>query len=380
MNAVLLVDDERDFADLLAERLTARGFQVKTAYDGEEALRLAADGEIDVAVLDVNLPGMDGLEVLRELKKVKPQAEALMLTGQRDLATAIQGMKLGATDYLVKPVPIERLTEAILRAQERREERLEGQRMAETAKMAALGRMAEGVAHEINNPVNTMLSLTGWLEDLANELAGTRPKDGPDAAVLREMLDAAAKMREHGRRVKDITAQLLCLCHPEQQQRPADRASAQIDLGGLLDGQLAARRARAEASGVRTVSRLPGDLPALALPPAAMNADLPGADLATALGNILDNALDAMPTGGELRISASRAEHHVRIEIEDTGQGILPVHLPRVFEPFFSTKQVGQGTGLGLSVAYGTVRAMGGDIDISSTPGQGTRVLVSLPC
>jgi two-component system, NtrC family, sensor kinase len=172
MNAVLLVDDERDFADLLAERLQARGFQVKTAYDGEEALRLAAELELDVAVLDVNLPGIDGLSLLRELKKLKPQVEALMLTGQNDLATAVAGMKLGASDYLVKPVPIERLAEAILRAQDRREERLEGLRMGETAKMAALGQMAEGVAHEINNPVNTMVSLAGWLEDLVGDLRG----------------------------------------------------------------------------------------------------------------------------------------------------------------------------------------------------------------
>lgn len=384
MNAVLLVDDERDFADLLAERLAARGFQVKTAYDGEEALRLAAEGELDVAVLDVHLPGLDGLEVLRRLKELRPQAEALMLTGQRDLATAIEGMKLGATDYLVKPVPIERLAEAIARAQDRREERLEARRMAETAKMAALGRMAEGVAHEINNPVNTMLSLAGWLEDLARDLAQARsPADGEGrAAALGEMLDATAKMREHGLRVKGITARLLCLCHPEAQPpRPAKGTAAQLDLAALLAGLLAARRPRAEAAGVRASLSPAPDLPPLALPPAASLAGgLPGADLAAALGGILDNALDAMPGGGELRISASRAEHHARIEIVDTGRGILPAHLPRVFEPFFSTKEVGRGTGLGLSVAYGTVRALGGDIDIASAPGRGTRVLVTLPC
>ena len=78
MNAVLLVDDERDFADALAERLQARGFRVTTAYDGEDALRLAAGLDFDVAVLDVNLPGMDGLALLRELRALRPQAEALM--------------------------------------------------------------------------------------------------------------------------------------------------------------------------------------------------------------------------------------------------------------------------------------------------------------
>lgn len=398
MNAVLLVDDERDFADLLAERLQARGFQVRTAYDGEEALRLAAEHELDVAVLDVNMPGLDGLAVLRELKKRKPQAEALMLTGQRDLATAIQGMKLGATDYLVKPVPIEKLVEAILRAQDRREERLEGQRMAETAKMAALGHMAEGVAHEINNPVNTMVSLAGWLEDLATDLAesltaelerapgsAAGPASGQAAASptaphgdsLGEMLAAARKMREHGQRVKGITAKLLCLCHkPETSPAAAEAKGAGLDIGLLLQELLDERKARADEAGVRLLPAIPADLPGLALPPAG----LPGADLGTALGNILDNALDAMPGGGQLWIIAAARGHELHIEMEDTGHGILPAHLPRVFEPFFSTKDVGQGTGLGLSVSYGTIKALGGDIELSSQPGQGARVLVVLPC
>jgi Signal transduction histidine kinase regulating C4-dicarboxylate transport system len=382
MNAVLLVDDERDFADLLAERLQARGFTVNTAYDGEDALRLAAGIEVDVAVLDVNLPGIDGLSLLRELKKLKPHVEALMLTGQNDLATAVAGMKLGASDYLVKPVPIERLAEAILRAQDRREERLEGLRMAETAKMAALGQMAEGVAHEINNPVNTMVSLAGWLEDLVEDLRAelaAQSQAEAKATTLGEMRDSARKMREHGQRVREITAKLLCLCSqgkgPARASAPA-AADAALDLRALLLALLEARQPRLDASGVRTRLALPQDLPLLTLPAAG----LPGTDLATALGNILDNALDAMPGGGELALTASVQDREARLEIADTGCGILPAHLPRVFEPFFSTKEVGQGTGLGLSVSYGTVKALGGDIDITCEPGQGTRVTVSLPC
>ncbi|GAB6126824.1 sensor histidine kinase [Humidesulfovibrio idahonensis] len=379
MNAVLLVDDERDFADLLAERLQARGFQVKTAYDGEDALRLAAELELDVAVLDVNLPGIDGLSLLRELKKLKPQVEALMLTGQNDLATAVTGMKLGASDYLVKPVPIERLAEAILRAQDRREERLEGLRMAETAKMAALGQMAEGVAHEINNPVNTMVNLAGWLEDLVGDLRAEMKSSSllpAQAGTLGEMQDSARKMREHGQRCKQITAKLLCLCHKDAATGRAATAEASLDLRALLNGLLAERAERLAASGVQLRAEISTELPLLTLP----TAGLPGTDLSTALGNILDNALDAMPGGGMLTVRATAQNREARIDIEDTGCGILPAHLPRVFEPFFSTKEVGQGTGLGLSVSYGTLKALGGDIDITSQPGQGAKVLVSLPC
>lgn len=360
MNAVLLVDDERDFADLLAERLRARGFDVRTAYDGEEALRLASGGELDVAVLDVGLPGMDGLSLLRELKKLRPQTEALMLTGQNDLATAVAGMKLGASDYLVKPVPIERLTEAIGRAQSRREERLEGLRMAETAKMAALGQMAEGVAHEINNPVNVMVHLAGWMEDLLGDLENAPPE------TLAELKDSLGKIRSHGVRCKEITAKLLCLCR----QGAADRGP--VDLSPLVQELLTQRAPRMEAQGVE---------PSLAHSPSTPVLALPHADMALALGNILDNALDAMPDGGQLWVITRALEGGggVAVEIEDTGHGIKPAHLPRVFEPFFSTKEVGQGTGLGLSVSYGIVKTLGGDILIDSRLDQGTKVVLTLP-
>jgi len=299
MNAVLLVDDERDFADMLAERLRARGFAVETAYDGEEALRLAADGELDVAVLDVNLPGIDGLSLLRELKLIKPQAEALMLTGQNDLATAVAGMKLGATDYLVKPVPIERLVEAIGRAQNRRRERQEGLRMAETAKMAALGHMAEGVAHEINNPVNTMVSLAGWMSDLVGDLRDDlRVTPGGNLssaalATLGEMDQSTAKLKDHGQRCKRITAKLLCLCHKAHAEPAAEPSGIRppVSVAQLVAELLEERRVRMESLGVTAFPAVAPDLPPLRLP--AQN--LPGADLYTALGNILDNALDAMP-------------------------------------------------------------------------------------
>jgi signal transduction histidine kinase len=388
MNAVLLVDDERDFVDLLAQRLSARGFSVRTAYDGEQALALSAGQEPDVAVLDIGLPGMDGLALLAELKRLRPAVEALMLTGQNDLATAVAGMKLGAADYLVKPVPIERLVEAISRAQVRRQERLESYRMAETAKMAALGHMAEGVAHEINNPVNTMASLAGWMGDLAadlreglrGELGGALPKSA--AATLAEMDTSGAKLSEQARRVKAITAKLLCLCHKPRSAslEILPGGGQKVELGKLVGELLEERAARIQAAGITAQASIDPSLPPLMLP----GSGLPGADLATALGNILDNALDAMPGGGRLDISAEALAADIpggsaRIVIADTGHGIPPAHLPRVFEPFFSTREVGQGTGLGLTVSYGTVKSLGGDIEIESAPGKGTHVVVTLP-
>lgn len=291
-------------------------------------------------------------------------------------------------------MPIERLVEAIARAQERRVERLEGLRMAETAKMAALGRMAEGVAHEINNPVNVMVSLAGWMDDLVADLSEQTEKAlGQDnckaADTLLELAQSAAKLHEHGLRVKQTTAKLLCLCHEAQpgagsrsgagaRTRPG-KAEADTDLYALIQGLLAEREQRLAEAQITALPLLATDLPALNMPLSGLSSGPVGANLATALGNILDNALEAMPSGGTLTLAARVEAGEVVITIEDTGRGISPAHLPRIFEPFFSTKEVGLGPGLGLSISYGVIKGLGGDILVDSREGQGTKVLVRLP-
>ncbi len=128
---VLLVDDERDFVEPLSERLTARGFETGTAFGGEEALAKIRDDDWDVVVLDVLMPGMDGTETLREIKQVKPLIEVIMLTGHATVESAIEGMKLGAYDYLMKPTEMQDLTEKIEKAHVRKQDQEERIRQAE---------------------------------------------------------------------------------------------------------------------------------------------------------------------------------------------------------------------------------------------------------
>jgi DNA-binding NtrC family response regulator len=104
---VLLVDDEEDFVTTLAKRLTRRNLEAETAFSGPQALELIKEKDFDVVVLDVKMPGMDGLEVLRLIKDMKPLTEVVMLTGHASIESGIEGMKLGAFDYLMKPVNID---------------------------------------------------------------------------------------------------------------------------------------------------------------------------------------------------------------------------------------------------------------------------------
>ncbi len=113
---VLLVDDEKEFADYAAKRLSARGMQVQIAYDGKSALKLVAAHPVDVVVLDLLMPGMDGFDVFREIKRLRPEAQLIMLSGHVDREAIEQGEALGAVDYIRKPCEFSTLFETIQNA------------------------------------------------------------------------------------------------------------------------------------------------------------------------------------------------------------------------------------------------------------------------
>ena len=122
---ILLVDDEQGFVETMEKRLTKRGIEVKTALSGLAALDALAAGGVEVVVLDVKMPGMDGIETLRRIKTEYPLAEVIMLTGHGTVETAIEGMKLGAYDYLLKPCELEELIDKVKHAAGRRREQEE---------------------------------------------------------------------------------------------------------------------------------------------------------------------------------------------------------------------------------------------------------------
>lgn len=128
---VLLVDDEKDFVETLAQRLEVRGFDVRTCLSGDEALNLVREHEFDVIVLDVLMPGKDGIDTLRDIKIMKPLIHVIMLTGHAMVETAIEGMKLGAYDFIIKPTETTDLLDKITKAHKLKTEHEERIRNAE---------------------------------------------------------------------------------------------------------------------------------------------------------------------------------------------------------------------------------------------------------
>jgi len=361
---VLVVDDERDFADLLAERLRTRGMDVQTAYSGRDALEAARANPPEVVVLDISMPGMSGLEAMEALKAEKPAPEVILLTADNTLGTAVAGMKGGARDYLTKPTDIDTLVAAIGEAEGRRMEALSRQRMSETAKLAALGELATGVAHEINNPVQVMLNEAGWIEEVLN--------DAPlENEIRREILDSLDLIRHQARRCKAITSKLLTL------RCALDARGATTNLPGLVRTLLEAREDRIRHLEVRVRESWDEGMRLY---------QLPASEWEQVLTNVLDNALDAMestdetvPEGHVLTLGGIVKDGELEVTVQDTGCGIDAHLLTRIFEPFFSTKEVGKGIGLGLAICHGIIEAMGGSITVRSTPGRGSTFTMRTP-
>jgi signal transduction histidine kinase len=363
---ILVVDDERDFADLLAERLRARGMDVRAVYSGQDALKSARVHPPEVVVLDLSMPGMSGLETMNALRAEKPAPEIILLTADSSLGTAVAGMKGGARDYLTKPTDIETLVAAIGEAEGRRMESLSRQRMAETAKLAALGELATGVAHEINNPVQVMLNEAGWIEELVQDTAVAE-------ASRKDILASLDLIRHQARRCKAITSKLLTL------RCAVDKQGATTDLEGLTGAILKARQERIAALGITVRADWDAEIARL---------NLPAMEWEQVLANVIDNALDAMESmpaqagmvmERALTLHGTQDENGLEIIVQDTGCGIEAHLLTRIFEPFFSTKEVGKGIGLGLAICHGIIEAMGGSITVRSTPGYGSTFTIRTP-
>lgn len=236
------------------------------------------------------------------------------------------------------------------------------EQLAQADRLAAVGLMAAGVAHEMNNPLSVLLGYAELIEETIHRLA---PELRAKLAGIRKPLRL---IRKTGERCKNIVEDLLSF------GEPGLTARGTVDLAAVLRSSLGVVELQCQDRGIHLESEI-SDSP-----------QVTGNDrqLRLVFNNLLLNAAQSMPDGGTLRISA-HVDHPVDgpdwcvAVVSDTGGGITTTTLPHIFDPFFSTKPVGEGTGLGLSIVYGIVKQHGGSIQVDSKPGQGTVVKLKLP-
>ncbi len=231
-------------------------------------------------------------------------------------------------------------------------------RLVQSQKLAAIGELSSGIAHEINNP----LAIITQEIDLVREIAGTGQE--LSAADLADARDSLAEIGKQVERCRQITHKLLNFARkmePVLQEETLDRVIEDMAL-------LVEREARGR--GVAIVRDYAPDLP-------PVRTDVPL--LRQVILNLLTNALHATPEGGSVTLVTRRADGTARIEVRDTGCGIPPENMSKIFNPFFTTKEPGKGTGLGLSLSHGIVARLGGTLSAESSPGKGATFTVTLP-
>ncbi|MBI1797481.1 MAG: PAS domain-containing protein [Candidatus Eisenbacteria bacterium] len=229
--------------------------------------------------------------------------------------------------------------------------------LSHSERLASVGILAAGVAHEINNPLASMLAGVETLERLLKRARF-------DAEGIAEAAEIATMLEVEIERCRETTRKLRLL------GRSYDTTPGWVDLNVAVRDTLALLRYELRTRDLEVAERLEPDLPQVW----AREAGIRGICM-----NLMLNAVQAMNAGGCLTVMTKRIDHAVALSVGDTGTGILPEHLERIWDPFFTTKPVGQGTGLGLSITHRIVTRHGGRITVDSAPGRGTRFDVELP-
>ncbi len=365
---VLLVEDDEDDYLLTRDALRSLGperMALRWVESAEQALEALASGEHDVCLLDYRLGAMTGLELLAQARRRGWNGPAILLTGVGDEEVDERALEAGAADFLVKSELTPKLLARSIRYALQHARTLEALRQSEarlrhSERLASLGTLAAGIAHEINNPLAFMMAN---LDHLGAEvlLKLEHPPEARDEA--RRLV---AETRLGAVRVRDIVRQLKLFSRADVEARPEP-----VEVHRALETAI-----RMASNEIKHRARLVRDY----TEPLMAQAD--EGQLGQVVLNLLVNAAQAIPEGHaerhEIRLRTRPHPDGVLIEVRDSGMGIPARHLEKIFDPFFTTKPMGVGTGLGLSICHGIVTRLGGRMEVESQEGQGSTFRVLL--
>jgi signal transduction histidine kinase len=376
MPNVLLVDDEPSIRLTMSEFLKRAGYAVSAAANYENAVAVNAES-IDAAVVDINLPGKSGIELLQKLCGERIYIPVIMITGEPNLSIIPEIVRAGAYDFIAKPIVKDVLLNAVARAVEKKrltdeKRRLEleikryaeelemrvdertaelvetHQRLVHQERIAALGRAAAEVAHEVKNPLAGLLLYSLHLRDMLE-------KSSPQAALVDKIVDTINHLNGRVQHILGFA-------------RPLSLTAHSGNLNQIINDTLELLRSQVTANKIEVRLSLDEQNASWIIDESSMRG---------ALMNLILNAIEAMPEGGTLSISSKWTAETLQLEIADTGQGISEDQLKKIFEPFYTTKE--QGLGLGMAYAKKIIEEHSGSISVNSKSGEGTTIRITLP-
>lgn len=349
---VMIVDDKAVVRDFLGEVMEIAGHDVVSAADGESALALCREDPPQVILTDLQMKPMSGDVLIARVRELDPSIICIVLTGYGTVERAVELMRLGAFDVLTKPCRADEISATVEKALEHHDALAANQelrkRLRVQEKLAMIGKLAAGVAHELNNPLDATLRCVRLLRE--------HVQADPEASEYMDLAHTGLL------RMADIVQSLLKF------SRNAAVEQVPQPLAALVE------------EAITTVQLALGEL----APPIRSDVRPQVEDIAIPRGmhqvltNLVRNACDAGGPDAPIVVEAYRKEDALILRVVDEGPGIPPDILNRVFEPFFTTKDPGQGTGLGLPISARLVEKFGGSLDIECPRAGGTVVTVTL--
>ena len=370
---VLVIDDEMGPRESL-RMLLKPIYQVHTANSVETGLKLLSEKKPDAIVMDIRMPGMTGIEGLRRIRQIDPHLSVIMLTGFGALETAKEALRLGANDYISKPFDAREMREVISRNVERTRlhrtsESAAGeikelnnrllQELAQKERLASLGQASAEFVHDIGNPLTIVW---GYVQLLAKKLEESEPTDDPNAVSSNKELEI---IEQNVRLCRDLLTMWQSYGSVEAAPHKL------ISISDIVREVVAGVGAMAKETPVELKCDVTED-------PCSLMGD--AVQITRAIQNVIINAIQASgDRNGTVEVSCIRKDFYVDVRIADTGQGISPEQIARIFDPYFTTKQGKSGTGLGLFITRKVVDDHNGSIKVDSTPGIGTTITIRLP-
>jgi len=368
-DAILIVDDDEQVRNLISRIVKMLNGVPSVAATVKEAEALVAKQTFSCALIDKNLgKDQNGLDFLEWIRVKQPECAPVIVTGFANIESAIEALRLGAADYLLKPFSLDVISHRLNLLCERRrmikERELMQTQVMQTDRLAALGTLAAGVVHEINNPLTYLVSNLSYLRE---RLAAMAPRAGELKLELQDFEQVVAETQDGAGQMAAVVNHIKTFARHEQSKR------GRVSLRSLLEGSI-----RMSTVLIRQRARLVRDF--------GSAPDVDGFDfqLAQVFINLLVNAAQSINEGAahdnEVRVWLGTGSNgEAVVEITDTGAGMTPEVLSHLFEPFFTTKSAGVGTGIGLTICRSIVNAHGGRIEVESQPGRGSSFRVTLP-
>ena len=370
---VLVIDDEMGPRESL-RMLLKPNYQVHTAESVEAGIKILKERQPDAVISDIRMPGTNGIDGLRKIREIDPHVAVIMLTGFGALETAQEALRLGANDYISKPFDAREMRDVISRNVERTRVHRTGEHaageikelnnrllkeLAQKERLASLGQASAEFVHDLGNPLTIVW---GYVQLLAKKLEQQEKANGTENPTsAKELTIIEQNVR--------LCRELLTMWQSYGSVEAAPHKP--ISVSAIVREVVKGVTSIAASNGVELTADMCED-------PCTLLGD--AVQITRAIQNVIVNAVQASAEKkGTVAVTCTRGDFYVDVRIKDTGSGMTAAQIPKIFEPYFTTKQNKSGTGLGLYITKKVVEDHNGSIKVDSTPDVGTTFTIRLP-